>query len=200
AQEVQADQAALARANAPSAFGPNTPGSGVVDGHAVSTPNDSDLGEQQILKRSEEYQPWTVSAGVLMYWTSNVALTNSGERDDFIIAPAASVFYEPQISQTFYGLVGVRQQMFYYDQFDSFDFGSFDFEIGLRYQLPQCHNLILRFEYDFNRLTERNSFDDFYSSQNLIGNAEIPFRFGRAQQLSVGTTVSLCTAAWPEAP
>lgn len=199
-QEVEADQAQLARSQAPPAFAQDVQQPGVVDGHAVSTPNDSDLGEQQILKRTESYQPWTISAGVPMYWTSNVALTNSGEMDDFIIAPAASVYYEPKLSPTFYGLVGVREQMFYYSDFDSFDFGSFDFEIGFRYLIPQWHNLLLRFEYDYNRLTKRDSFDDFYSSQNLIGSAEVPFRFGRAQQLALGTSVSICTSAWPEAP
>jgi len=198
AQEVEADQASLARSYAPSALGNNAPG--IVDGHAVSTPNDSDLGEQQILKREEGYQPWTISAGVPFYWTSNVALTKSGERDDFIVAPAASVFYEPRITPTFYGLVGVREQLFYYDNFDSFDFGSFDFEIGFRYVLPNWHNLQLRFEYDYNRLTKKDSFDDFFSSQNLLGNAEVPFRFGRAQLVSVGTSVSISTMAWPEAP
>ena len=199
AQEVQADQAALAREHAPSPYGPNA-ASGVVDGHAVSTPNDSDLGEQQILKRSEEYQAWTVTGGVPFYWTSNVALTNHGEMDDFVVAPAAALFYEPRISQTFYGLVGVRQQLFYYDDFDSFDFGSFDFEIGFRYMLPQVHNLQLRFEYDFNRLTEKESIESFYSSGNLLANAEMPFQLGRNQTIFVGTNVSLCFAGWPEAP
>ncbi len=200
AQEVQADQASLAREHAPSPYGPNATASGVVDGHAVSTPNDSDLGEQQILKRSEEYQAWTFSGGVPFYWTSNVALTNDGEMDDFVIAPAAALFYEPRISQNLYALVGVRQQLFYYDDFDSFDFGSFDFEIGFHYTLPQVHNLLLRFEYDFNRLTEKESLNSFYSSGNLLANAEIPFQLGRNQTLFVGTSVSFCFAGWPEDP
>ncbi|MEP7015168.1 MAG: hypothetical protein ABI925_06995 [Verrucomicrobiota bacterium] len=199
-QDVQADQAQLARSQAPSAFGPNGSPSGVVDGHAVSTPNDSDLGEQQILKRSDSYQPFTVSVGAPFYWTSNVALTNHGEMDDFIIAPAASVFFEPQISQTLYGLIGVREQMFYYDRFDSFDFGSFDFEIGLRYLLPQFHNLLLRAEYDYNRLTSKNTFSDFFSNYSFILSAEIPFRFGRAQQVSIGASANLSLGADQEPP
>src|SRR5207244_3378756 len=99
-QTVQADQRELARAQSPYPFGPNVTPSGVTDGRAVPTPNDSDLGEQQILKRVEEYEPFTVSAGVPFYWTSNVALTDSGEEDDFVIAPAAAVFYEPRINRT----------------------------------------------------------------------------------------------------
>src|ERR1700722_10808014 len=36
---------------------------GVENGQAVSTPNDSDMGEQQILKRQTEYLPFTAAAG-----------------------------------------------------------------------------------------------------------------------------------------
>ena len=126
-QVVQADQRELIRSQAPSPFGPNISPGGVEGGHAVSTPNDSDLGEQQILKRVEEYEPFTFSFGVPFYWTSNVALTRSGEQADFVVAPAAALFYEPRISQNLYGFAGVRQQFFYYDDFDGLDFGSFDF-------------------------------------------------------------------------
>jgi len=200
AQVVQANQQSLVRSQAPSPFGPNASPAGAEGGHAVATPNDSDLGEQQILKRVEEYDPFSFSFGVPFYWTSNVALTRNHELGDFVVAPAAAVFYEPRISQTLYGFAGVRQQFFYYNEFDGFDFGSFDFEIGFHYLLPQFHNLMLRFEYDYNRLTEKDSFEDFYSDHLFIANAEIPFRIGRAQQLSVGFNENISFAAEPDLP
>ena len=161
----------------------------------MAAPSDADLGEQQILKRVEEYQPFTISAGAPFYWTSNVALTRSGEQSDFVVAPAAAAFYEPRITSTLYGLIDVREQLFYYDRFDGFDFGSFDFEVGLRYIVPQWHNLLLRVEYDYNRLTEKNSFAAFFQNHAFIVNAEIPFRLGRAQQLSLGADANISAAA-----
>jgi hypothetical protein len=199
-QNVQIDQRELVRSQAPSPFGPNVTPSGVEGGQAVPTPNDSDLGEQQILKRVTEYGPFTVAVGVPFYWTSNVALTRSGEQADFVIAPAAAVYYEPRISQTLYGFAGVRQQYFHYDEFDELDFGSFDFELGFHYLLPQYHNLLLRFEFDYNRLTDRDSFEDFYNDQSVIANAELPFRIGRAQQISVGVNGRISIAAEPTLP
>ncbi len=196
-QVVQADQRELIRSQAPSPFGPNISPAGVEGGHAVPTPNDADLGEQQILKRVEEYEPFTFSFGVPFYWTSNVALTRSGEQADFVVAPAAALFYEPRISQNLYGFAGVRQQFFYYDDFDGLDFGSFDFEIGFRYLLPQFHNLLLHFEYDYNRLTDKDSFEDFYSDHSFIANAEMPFSIGRAQQTSIGLNERISVAAAP---
>jgi len=199
-QTIPPDQRELIRSQAPSPFGLNASPGGVEGGQAVPTPNDSDLGEQQILKRVQEYEPFTFSFGVPFYWTSNVALTRHGEMDDFVVAPAAALFYEPRISQTLYGFAGIRQQFFYYDQFDGFDFGSFDFEIGSRYLVPQFHNLLLRFEYDFNRLTNKDSFDDFFSDHTFIANAEMPFRIGRAQLITIGLNENISVPAVPDSP
>jgi hypothetical protein len=190
-----ANQAQLTREQAPSPFAPTVPASAVGGGPVVAAPGDADLGQQQILKRVEEYQPFTISVGVPFYWTSNVALTSTGEQSDFVVAPAAGVFYEPRITKTLYGLIDVREQLFYYDQFDSFDFGSFDFEVGFRYFVPQWHNLLLRLEYDYNRLTEKNTFEAFFQNHAFILNAEIPFRFGRAQTLSLGVDANISAAA-----
>jgi hypothetical protein len=190
-----ANQAQLTREQAPSPFAPTVPASPVGGGPVVAAPGDADLGEQQILKRVEEYQPFTISVGAPFYWTSNVALVSSGAQSDFVVAPAAAAFYEPKITNTLYGLVDVREQLFYYDRFPDFDFGSFDFEVGLRYLVPRWHNLLLRLEYDYNRLTEKNSFAAFFQNHALIINGEIPFRFGRAQTLSLGADANISLAA-----
>ena len=180
---------------APSAFPPTVPPSGVEGGQVAAAPGDADLGKQQILKRVEEYQPFTISAGVPFYWTSNVALTKNNEQSDFVVAPAAAAFYEPKISENLYGLIDVREQLFYYDRFDEFNFGSFDVEAGLRYTVPQWHNLLLRLDYDYNRLTKKDSFSAFFQNHAFILNAEIPFRLDRAQQLSLGAIVNISAAA-----
>ena len=190
-----ANQAQSAREQAPSPFPPTVPPSGAEGGQVAAAPGDADLGKQQILKRAEEYQPFTISAGVPFYWTSNVALTRNNEQSDFVVAPAAAAFYEPRITQNLYGLIDVREQLFYYDRFDEFNFGSFDVEAGFRYLVPQWHNLLLRVEYDYNRLTKKNSFSAFFQNHAFIINPEIPFRLNRAQQLSLGAYANISAAA-----
>jgi hypothetical protein len=59
---------------------------------------------------------------------------------------------------------------------------------------------MLRGEYDYNRLTFSNSFNDFFSNHSIFLNAELPFRFGRAQQLSIGADTNLSLDASPSAP
>jgi hypothetical protein len=195
------DRAQLLRTQTGPPLPPEVSPSGVQEGEAAASPNDADLGEQGILKRVEEYQPFTASVAAPFYYTSNVALTHRGVRGDFLVAPAAGVFYEPRITRTLYGFIDVRQQFFYYDRYNGFDFGSFDAEAGLIYSLPQFHNLILRGEYDFNRLTFSDRvLDEFFSNHSLIASAELPFRFGRAAQLSLGADVNISVAADHESP
>src|SRR5207247_5615939 len=106
-----ANQAQLTREQAPSPFPPTVPPSAVEGGNVVAAPGDADLGEQQILKRVEAYQPFTISAGAPFYWTSNVALTKNNEQRDFVVDPAAAAVYDPAITQTLYGLSDVREQL-----------------------------------------------------------------------------------------
>jgi hypothetical protein len=198
-----ADRAQLSQNQLGSPVGtaPETTSEGVEDGHAAASPNDEDIGQQEVLKRVAQYQPFTASLGCPIFYTSNVALTRSGEMSDVVMAPVAAVYYQPRITKTLYGNVDVREQVFYYGDNHAFDFGSLDVEAGLNYFLPQFHNLILRGEYDFNRLTMDDRLgDEFFSNHSLIFSAELPFRFSRAQQLSVGVDTNISVGADHQSP
>jgi len=195
------DRAQLLQGQTQPPFGPAGLPEGVEDGHAASSPNDADIGEQEILKRTTEYQPLTLSLGSPIFYTSNVALTRSGEKSDVVIAPVVGASYDPQITRTLYGHVGAWEQIFYYGKYTGFNFGSLDAQAGLNYFLPQFHNLILRGWYDFNRLTSGDRLgDEFFSNHALIFNAELPFRFSRAQQLSFGVDTNISVAADHQSP
>lgn len=170
------------------------------DGEAVASPNDPDLGEQAILKRADEYQPWTLLVTAPISYTSNVALVRTGEEGDALFTPNFGINYAPRITKTLFASFSLGQQYFFYDRFSGLNFGSFDARAGLFYTLPQFHNLSLRADYAYNRLTSGDSFDGFYSSHSLNFGAEIPFRFGRAQQLSVGVDASFNIASDPDEP
>jgi hypothetical protein len=197
------DRAQLFRAQAQTEapFTPAISPTGVDDGHAAASPNDADLGTQEILKRAEEYRPFTVALAAPFFYTSNVMLTRDDEVSDFLVTPAVGLFYQPRLTRTLYGLIDVHQQFFYYNRLNRFDFGSFDAQAGLTYYLPQLHNLVLYGRYDFNRLTFSDRIeDDFFSSHSINLGAEIPFQFGRAQQVSVGGNVNVDFAADRETP
>lgn len=173
---------------------------GVEDGRAAESPNDPDIGEQEILKRIERYEPFTVSISTPFYYTSNVALTRTAEMSDILFAPAVGITYSPRFTGTLFGSFTVQRQEFYYDKFGALDFGSFDFRAGLLYIMPKVHNLMLRAEYGYNRLTFSNSFNDFFTNHSIFLGAELPFRIGRAQQFSLGADTNISLHAEPSAP
>jgi hypothetical protein len=194
------DRAQIGRDQTATAPGPIVTTTGAEDGHVVTSPNDADLGEQQILKRTEAYQPFTASVAVPFYWTSNVALTNQGEQSDFLVSPVAAIAYQPRFTKNLSGVIGVREQLFYYDRLTSFDFGSFDVDVGLTYTVPQIHNLVLHAGYDYNRLTKKNSFESFFSNHIFAVSAEMVFPLNRAQQLSTGIDSNISMDAVPQGP
>jgi hypothetical protein len=201
AQDVSVqDRAQLLRSPVAPQTDPDSEENGVDNGQAVESPSDADLGEQQILKRIERYEPFTASVAMPFYYTSNVALARAGERGDLLVAPAVGVTYAPRFTRTLFGSFTLQRQEFYYDKFSALDFGSFDFRAGLFYIVPKLHNLMLRAEYDYNRLTFSNSFNDFFSNHSIFLGAELPFRIGRAQQFSLGADTNISLDSNPSAP
>ena len=174
-----------------------SPGDG---NYAPESPNDPDLGEQAILKRQDRYQPFTAAVGIPLFYTSNVALSSTNAQSDVILAPAVGLSYAPRITPVFFLNFAVGLQEFYYDKFTALDFGSFDASAGVTYLLPKLHDLSLHAGYAYNRLMTKDSFDEFFSSNGLNFNADLPFRLGRAQQLSVGADAFVNLYSQPSAP
>ena len=73
-----------------------------IEGYPATSPNEKDIGEQQILKRMEEYKPFTISMYSPVYWTSNAVLVSRGEQDDVLVAPGVTLTYGPCITNTLY--------------------------------------------------------------------------------------------------
>jgi len=195
---ANADRAQLLQSQTQPPLGPVP--EGVENGHVAASPNDADLGEQAILKRTAAYEPFTISVSSPVFYTSNVALTPNHELADIVEAPAIGIFYEPRFTRNLYGFVDVRQQMFFYDKYDSFNFGSFDAEAGLSYLEPRLHNLVVRVEYDFNRLTDDDLDSAFFNNHQIIASAEVPFKLNRAEQIALGVDANWSIAADHQSP
>lgn len=200
AQGSSADRARLQTSQAQIPTSGTSTANGVDQNYAAASPNDPDLGEQAILKRVETYQPFTLETGVPFYYTSNVALVDRGRVDDVIVAPVVALTYAPKFNKTLYGEFSVRQQFFYYNDNTGFDFASFDVLAGLVYYVPRLHNLALRANIDYNRLTGTDTFDSFFENYAFQASAEVPFRIGRAQQISVGADANVSLYANPSGP
>ena len=166
-------------------------------GYAAPSENDADLGVQAILKRQEQYQPFTFTLSAPFFYTTNVALTKNGTVGDGVFSPALTLAYQPRIAKTLYGEFIVVQQLFYYDTQTDFNFTSFDGIAGVVWYVPKIHNLTLRLRYDFNRLTD-DEFDEFFQNHSVIAIAEMPFQFVQAMQLNLGALANISVSASPQ--
>jgi hypothetical protein len=180
--------------------GPSATPGAETEGYAVTSPNEKDIGEQQILKRTEEYKPFTISVYSPFYWTSNAALVSRGEQDDVFVVPGVTLMYQPRITNTLYAQVGVIQQFFLYDRLPELNFANLDVIAGFVYYLPQFHHLSLRGYYDYNRETDTDNWDEIFVNHSIILNAELPFRIARAQQIFLGLNLNLSFYGNPEPP
>src|SRR5438046_854137 len=72
-------------------------------GYAAPSENDADLGVQAILKRQEQYRPFTFTLSAPFLYTTNVALTKNGVVGDGVFSPALTLAYQPRIVKTLYG-------------------------------------------------------------------------------------------------
>jgi hypothetical protein len=167
-------------------------------GYAAPSANDADLGVQAILKRQQEYLPFTFSASAPYYWTSNVALTPSGVVSDGVFAPNFVFAYQPRLVKTFWanslptGIILLQQAW-------RANFTSFDAIAGVVYYLPKYHNLTLRLRYDYNRLTD-DEWNQFFANHSIVASADLPVPLGRAMQLYLGALANVSFAANPSAP
>src|SRR5438045_1919421 len=168
-------------------------------GYAAPSANDADLGVQAILKRQQEYLPFTFTASAPYYWTSNVALVPNGEVSDGVFAPSFVFAYQPRLVKTLYGEFIAAQQLFYYNRLGEFNFTSFDAIAGVVYYLPKYHNLTLRLRYDYNRLTD-DEWNEFFANHSIVASVDLPVPFGRAMQLNLGALADVSFAANPSAP
>jgi hypothetical protein len=198
AQTSQLDRSQILRIEPGAQIGAPTSANEAL-GYAAPSANDADLGVQAILKRQEQYRPFTFTLSAPFFYTTNVALTRNGELGDGVFAPALTLAYQPRIAKTLYGELIVVQQLFYYDRYTDFNFTSFDVIAGVVWYLPQYHNLALRLRYDFNRLTD-DKFDEFFQNHSVVAIAEMPFQFAQAMQLNLGVLANISVSSDPQTP
>lgn len=155
---------------------------------APSSPGDPDLGEQVILKRREKVRPFTVSADVSGFYTSNAALTDTFEVDDFFLAAQAAVSYQPRLTPSLFGEITVRQGFFRYAEFDELDFDSLNIGGGLTYVMKPLWNTALSVRYNYNRLTDASEHDEFFRNHTVTVSLLKTFELSKAHYVYAGAS------------
>jgi hypothetical protein len=162
---------------------------------APPSPGDPDLGEQVILKRREKVRPFTLSADVSGFYTTNAALTDDFKVDDYFMAAQVALSYQPQLAKSLYGEITVRQAFFRYNEFDELDFNSLNAGGGLTYVIQPLWNTALSLRYNYNRLTDGSGHDEFFRNHTITLSLLKTFELSKAHYIYVGASGLL---SWAE--
>jgi hypothetical protein len=163
-----------------------------VDGEtAPASPGDSDIGVQQVLKRRDKLQPFTLFGDFSGFYTSNVALAKQGLQEDAFYVGTVGASWQPRITNELLGEVTVKQQFFRYDQTQALDFNSLNIGGGLTYVLRNFYDLTLFNRFNFQRLTDGEEDQEFYKEYRVSFGAQKVFPLAKAHYLFVGAGVDL---------
>jgi hypothetical protein len=154
----------------PGLLGDDENGDGVpdnVEGEAVETPGDLDLGVQLIVKPKERAHLLRLFATTQAYYTDNVRLTNYNPQSDAYLFTEVGARYEGKLTDELNFEATVRQAFFRYDEFSRFDFESLNAGAGISYKLPQHPDLMFFSRYNCERLTTDDLSDEFFLNQTV---------------------------------
>ena len=97
---------------------------------------DDGFGRQVVLFRRATWEPWNAKLDVGGFFTSNVALAEEGEVEDFFLKSSLQVSYTPQIVGNLFASFSVGDQIFRYSDNSDLDFDLFSADAGLLYATP----------------------------------------------------------------
>jgi hypothetical protein len=143
-----------------------------IEGEAIETPGDMDLGLQLIMKPRTRHRPFRVFGTLDTFYTDNVGLSNSNRQADTYLFTEVGGRYEERINEALGVEVTVRQAIFRYDDLTGFDFESMNAGAGLGYTLSRLADITLFTRYNCERLTNNDFGDEMLLNHTLTFGAQ----------------------------
>lgn len=135
---------------------------------APTTPGDSDIGHQLILKRHEKVQPFSLWLNTNAYWTDNAANTTTRELEDWFFTASITAAWQQRLgSSRFYGDIYASQQWYLYDELSELDYEFGEAGIGTLVLLPELFNSVFHVHYVYQRITQGLDDSALYQSHNV---------------------------------
>lgn len=158
---------------------------------SAESPGDDDLGQQVILKKKEVYEPFSITLGTDLTYTSNIGLSEAFEQEDWFWRSVLNVTYAPRFGNSLLGIFSISQEFFRYDKFDALDFESLTFSAGLAYHLWFLGGINASLQFDYNRLTADDYGDEIFSNRTINLTLSRNFILSRAHYFFVASSLEL---------
>jgi hypothetical protein len=160
----------------------NDPTSGAF---APKTAGDSDLGDQVILMPQGAYKPFSFRLTELANWTSNAALSDTNELEDFYSHTEASLQFVPQITGSTFADFSASYGIFRYSDNSSLDFDDFEASAGVIHIFRDLADLSVWFRYNHSHLLDSGDHDEIFTDHALEAGFYFPIPITTRQQTYV---------------
>ncbi len=167
---------------------------------APKLPGDAEFGEQVIMSRKANWEPWSFSADAQYSFTDNAALAAKDGRADSYLRTGLEAHYTNRLSGNWFVNAGLDGHAYYYDRYDALDFLLVKAEAGLMYQLPWLANTVASAGYAGYWLSESNfSTEAFHNHAAAVG-LQKTWKIARGMQVVAGVNAEYSFAAEPAGP
>jgi len=159
------------------------PSAGTSSFEIVKGSEDSDLGEQRILRETPKPRPFRFTLDTMMYHSSNAAHLSAGELEDWYFGSRLALGWQKPLGKRFVFDLSASQDLFRYDELDLLDFESLEATASLLYALPWSRDFFLVGQYQFGRLTQE--FEDLALSHSLRFGIQKAFAINRRSTINL---------------
>lgn len=156
----------------------------------------SEFGEQVVLMRQAQWDPWSVDAGVSLFFTDNVALAPRAV-EDWFMKYDLGVGYTNRIGGPWSMEVTLAQAMVRYDQFDALDFDLTRATAGITYEASWLSDASFFLRYQFYRITDAGFGDEILRNHSLSVGVQKIWKVSKGQQLFFGLSSDPSLEATP---
>ena len=151
-----------------------------------TTPGNTDIGLQLILKRNEALRPFRLFADAAGYYTNTVGLASHAKQGDAYVLASFGASYERKLTPALSLEITVRESLFRYDAFNQLNFESLNAGAGLSYEIQKLWGIALFGRYNFERLTNHDLSEEFFHNHTLTAGLQKTFAFGSGHFLYAG--------------
>ncbi len=156
----------------------------------------SEFGEQVVLVRQAQWDPWRADASVSAFYTDNVALAPH-RVDDWFMKYDVAVGYTNRIEGPWTLDANLTQSFVRYDQFDALDFDLLRAEAGVSYEADWLWDASVFARYSFYRITGPGYGKELLHQHSISVGVQKVWKVSQGQQLFAGIATEPSLEAVP---
>ena len=161
---------------------------------------DKEYGEQVVLSRKANWEPWSVSADGGLYFTDNAALTSAQGLEDFYLRSGFAAKYTNRIGGNWFLSADMDAHVLQYDQFDVLDFLLVKAETAALYRATWLADAYFSLGYIGHWISERDLTTEAFQSHGVSASVQKSWKLNRSMSLVLGANVITTLAAEPAPP